>query len=1050
MWAAISPFGQPKRGAASAWDDDEEDMLAGPVAPERPAAPSSNGAGRSPAALNGGRGGKGAFRSKENGSPVSAVAELMELQPFVEARMGEIRQRERAKVLANEDIFAGVEAWEASRVRVAVRLRPPLEHEKPSPSGEWLLTADPEARSVAVSRDGQLREGETRMFFDASFGPEASQEQVYRSICAPVLRDVMLGHNGTLLCYGQTGTGKTYTMGTGARRLGVRAGVDEEDPAIVGLMPRAIRQLFQEAAKDTQASYEFGMSYVQLYHERFQDLLNLAESQLTLHDSGDRVYIENLSEHRITSAAEALRLVHAGNENRRTAATRMNAVSSRSHVILLISVRRTLSVGGGPTSGSSLADVEAYLRTAQATTGQLVMADLAGSERLKKSGADGDVNLSGEARATNLSLLALGNVVQALADSCVPAEGDATGSHRSTALESGRSISSASVHIPFRDSKLTHLLRDSFGGTAKTTLCICVGPAVDHAQEAVASLKFGQRAMDVQNRVAEHVDSFVDYKVLAAKQQAVLDSLASRIAQVDQFHGAEARLQDLWRMVEKVRPAGVGPPAHGDHQALLTELEGYLDELLQRRGSPEGSATSTFRSDALSVRGAAFTAPTVGTFGQGAPSVAGGAYRRDGGRPRSPVPGRKGRPGTPGSPAGPGPALDGWAPSADMGSIWEVVQRWTGSAKPQEAVQRLEADRAELDALRDVVCQIAHLSHATGATSVRALREVLEAAREGADECGRHTVVEVLEDLTLEHHALTASRSQLRAAAVHARSVAQAAAEAAGEAGADRAAAANAYQRGGDRRQASPARARSADRRGPGAARRPPSPSVPRPPGQLPARSMGAASGARGGPVGVVRVGAAPVRRGTPPSSPHAGQVGRAGINGQGNGAPQLSRTPSDSVATSHEMEIDHLTARAAAMAAAAMPRAWSEGDASVETSQASRSAATSSKPSLQRSFAQRDGGGGGGHQGAISRIALLSPDAAAAAAVRQSPSGRVEEEWSLGEELARAPGHIVRLATSRTLNHPSRGMTAVCHTVRHSEDKRCSRCGQWCARRRH
>jgi hypothetical protein len=286
--------------------------------------------------------------------------------------------------------------------------------------------------------------------FDHAFSPSATQADIYETIASPIVSDVLKGVNGTIFAYGQTGTGKTYTMGILDKIQSAHGSSDET----MGVVPRALRHVFTEIGAGSVT-----VSFIQIYCETIQDLLAPGTVNLNIRESPSTgFYVQNLTEYAIESYAEAEALINLGLENRAMAPTLMNSTSSRSHTVLTVKVTKQADAA---TAGTSTVT----------TTGKLLLVDLAGSERIRRTTSSG-VRLS-EARSINASLSALGNVITALALSA--------------------------RHVPFRDSKLTKLLQDAIGGNSSTALIATVGPAPVNEAESLSTMMFGERCMQVKS-----------------------------------------------------------------------------------------------------------------------------------------------------------------------------------------------------------------------------------------------------------------------------------------------------------------------------------------------------------------------------------------------------------------------------------------------------------------------------------------------------------------------------------------------------------------------
>ncbi|XP_021612547.1 kinesin-like protein KIN-UB isoform X2 [Manihot esculenta] len=369
------------------------------------------------------------------------------------------------------------------RVRVAVRLRPRNAEE---------LVADADFADC-VELQTELKRLKLRKNnwdadtyeFDELLTEFASQKRVYEVVAKPVVESVLDGYNGTVMAYGQTGTGKTFTVG----HLG------DDDTSARGIMVRAMEDILADVSLETDS---VSVSYLQLYMETIQDLLDPANDNITIVEdpkTGD-VSLPGATLVEIRDQQSFVELLRLGEAHRIAANTKMNTESSRSHAILMVHVKR--SVGGGDDAFSSETDSSSHLVKPMkplVRKSKLVLVDLAGSERVHKSGSEG--HMLEEAKSINLSLSALGKCINALAEN--------------------------SAHVPVRDSKLTRLLKDSFGGTARTSLIVTIGPSPRHRGETTSTVLFGQRAMKVENMLK--IKEEFDYKSLSRKLEIQVDKL---------------------------------------------------------------------------------------------------------------------------------------------------------------------------------------------------------------------------------------------------------------------------------------------------------------------------------------------------------------------------------------------------------------------------------------------------------------------------------------------------------------------------------------------
>ncbi|XP_014002799.1 kinesin-like protein KIF3B isoform X1 [Salmo salar] len=335
-------------------------------------------------------------------------------------------------------------------VKVVVRCRPMNEKERAA-NFERVVHVDVKLGQVAVRnpRGAAAHEHPKVFTFDSVYDWNSKQVDLYDETFRPLVDSVLLGFNGTIFAYGQTGTGKTYTM------EGVR-----NDPERRGVIPNSFEHVFTHISRSQNQQYLVRASYLEIYQEEIRDLLSKDQSrQLELKERPDTgVYVKDLSSFVTKSVREIEHVMNVGNQNRSVGSTNMNEHSSRSHAIFLITVECSeLGVDG-----------ENHIRV-----GKLNLVDLAGSERQTKTGAQGE-RLK-EATKINLSLSALGNVISALVD--------------------GRS-----THIPYRDSKLTRLLQDSLGGNARTVMVANIGPASYNVEETLTTLRYSNRAKNIKNK----------------------------------------------------------------------------------------------------------------------------------------------------------------------------------------------------------------------------------------------------------------------------------------------------------------------------------------------------------------------------------------------------------------------------------------------------------------------------------------------------------------------------------------------------------------------
>ena len=306
--------------------------------------------------------------------------------------------------------------------------------------------------------------------FDTVFPPHTTQAAVYAHTAQHAVQSVLAGYNATVLAYGQTGAGKTFTM----------EGYDDLDWR--GLIPRAVNDLFELIHSTSAPSSHFLVraSYIQIYNETISDLLMTPTANTTTaagaggllirEDAVRGVFVGGLSEWVVRNVREVMELLRRGTGRRATSATKMNDSSSRSHAVFIINVEQNNTTQPHTPTSATAPSSSSFL------SAKLNLVDLAGSERITLSGAKG-ARLE-ETKAINQSLSALANVIGALIK------------HR--------------PHIPYRDSKLTRLLQSSIGGNTRTCLLTCLSPSPAHYNENISSLSFAARASRVTNRAEQN------------------------------------------------------------------------------------------------------------------------------------------------------------------------------------------------------------------------------------------------------------------------------------------------------------------------------------------------------------------------------------------------------------------------------------------------------------------------------------------------------------------------------------------------------------------
>ncbi|CAB4314620.1 unnamed protein product [Prunus armeniaca] len=364
-----------------------------------------------------------------------------------------------------------MEASENCCVKVALHIRPLIDDER--------LQGCKECVTVTPGKP-QIKIGPHSFTFDHVYGSGgAPSPAIFEDCISPLIHGLFQGYNATVLAYGQTGSGKTYTMGTGSG-----------DGCQTGLIPQVMNALFNkiEILKD-QTEFQIQVSYIEILNEEVCDLLDSLSMKMETTNghatkvgrhpiqirekSNGAITLAGLTEVAVNSLQEMATCLDQGSLNRATGSTNMNNQSSRSHAIFTITLEQMRKIRSAfPMNDTPDEDMgEEYF------CAKLHLVDLAGSERAKRTGSDG-LRLK-EGIHINKGLLALGNVISALGDEKKRKEG---------------------VHVPYRDSKLTRLLQDSLGGNSKTVMIACISPADINAEESLNTLKYANRARNIQNK----------------------------------------------------------------------------------------------------------------------------------------------------------------------------------------------------------------------------------------------------------------------------------------------------------------------------------------------------------------------------------------------------------------------------------------------------------------------------------------------------------------------------------------------------------------------
>ncbi|CAN6322593.1 unnamed protein product [Urochloa humidicola] len=380
--------------------------------------------------------------------------------------------------------------WKDNNVQVVIRIRP-LSGSEISLQGQKRCVRQDSSQSLTWTGHP-----ESRFTFDLVADEHVTQENMFKVAGVPMVDNCISGYNSCMFAYGQTGSGKTHTM------LGDIENGTRRNNSNCGMTPRVFEHLFariqkeKEIRRDEKLRFTCKCSFLEIYNEQILDLLNPNSVNLQIREDAKKgVHVENLTEHEISNAREALQQLIEGAANRKVAATNMNRASSRSHSVFTCLIESKWESQGINHHRFS----------------RLNLVDLAGSERQKSSGAEGE-RLK-EATNINKSLSTLGLVITNL-----------------IAVSNKKSH-----HVPYRDSKLTFLLQDSLGGNSKTTIIANISPSHCCAAETLSTLKFAQRAKYIRNNAIINEDASGD--VLSMRLQ--IQNLKKEVSRLQGLVGSD-------------------------------------------------------------------------------------------------------------------------------------------------------------------------------------------------------------------------------------------------------------------------------------------------------------------------------------------------------------------------------------------------------------------------------------------------------------------------------------------------------------------------------
>ena len=368
-------------------------------------------------------------------------------------------KEDKEKLDKEKELLSSLQKTNKDFIKVFVRFRPlnELENDLLSDNCGWETPKYISDTQIGIYSTKEIKDTNAQIpsnlifKYDKIFTSESQQNQIYENVGKRIVGDVMEGYNGTIFAYGQSGSGKTYTM----------YGPDIYDDIYKGIIPRIVEDIFNYVEKaDDNVDFQFKLSVLEIYKEVMYDLLTQQSGDIKIQENPETgIVIEGLSEIYLSSIEEFFEYVDLSQSNRKVAETKLNHNSSRSHCILILEV------------------TQSFKKEKLIKKGTLNLVDLAGSEKVSKTGAVG-LTLE-EAKKINLSLSTLGNVIHAL-------------THKSE-------------HIPYRDSKLTRLLKESLGGNYKTSLIVTCSPHSYNLDEVISSLLFAKRVKTIKNVVKVNI-----------------------------------------------------------------------------------------------------------------------------------------------------------------------------------------------------------------------------------------------------------------------------------------------------------------------------------------------------------------------------------------------------------------------------------------------------------------------------------------------------------------------------------------------------------------
>ncbi|KAF9900098.1 hypothetical protein EC991_007921 [Linnemannia zychae] len=470
----------------------------------------------------------------------------------------------------------------AENVTVSVRVRPFSLSEMKVAGGPAEVWAVNEGSRIGYADDYSMRDRRTAVDYTYDHALTGSDnEAIYNSSVKNLVQSAMEGFNGTVFAYGQTSSGKTYTM----------SGTSSQP----GITPRAVEDVFKYIRENSEREFLLRVSYLEIYNESIRDLLSPEAIDLKIHEDRKRgVYVSPLKEEIVTTPSQVMRIIQRGDYQRHTSSTDYNAHSSRSHSIFQIVIESRERAPTAPLSPTvpTGRKMSLGLRSPSAVrVSQLNLIDLAGSEK-----ASSDVERRKEGAFINKSLLTLGTVIAKLTD------------------EKGG-------HIPYRDSKLTRILQSSLSGNARVSVICTISPSFLNVEESHNTLKFAARVKKIITKA--HTNQVMDDKALLEKYRREITELKAQLLLTAAAAAASNQDTEFGDSTSGRQQQQQQPDSHLSHlleRERLKHEEEMVEMNLVRNALKERIDQLTkliLTSQSINTKGAGAAIAGAGLFGDG-------------------------------------------------------------------------------------------------------------------------------------------------------------------------------------------------------------------------------------------------------------------------------------------------------------------------------------------------------------------------------------------------------------------------------------------------